>query len=112
MGIQKREIVKCIIFSIITCGIYSLYWFVKLTDDTNSLSGEQGTPGVTALILTIVTCGIYGYYWAYKQGEKLESVRAAKGMQSGSLPILYIVLMIVMPIAAYALMQNEINTLA
>ncbi len=112
MGIQKREIVKCIIFSIITCGIYGFYWFVKLNDDTNALAGEQSTPGTTALILYIVTCGIYGYYWAYKQGEKLESVRASKGMQSGSLPILYIVLMFVMPIAAFALMQNEINTVA
>ena len=98
---------------IITCGIYGIYWFVKITDDTNTLAGEQGTNGVTAFILTIVTCGIYGIYWAYKQGVKIESIRAAKGLPSGSLPILYLVLELVgVGIVAYALMQNELNTLS
>lgn len=113
MGIQKRDVVKCVIFTIITCGIYGIYWFVKITDDTNTLAGEQGTNGVTAFILTIVTCGIYGIYWAYKQGVKIESIRAAKGLPSGSLPILYLVLELVgVGIVAYALMQNELNTLS
>ena len=112
-GIQRREIVKCIIFTIITCGIYGIYWFVKLTDDTNIISGEaNGTSGTTAFILTLITCGIYGYYWAYKLGQKLENARAAKGMPAASLPILYLVLQFVgLGIVAYALMQNELNTL-
>ena len=52
---------------------YGLYWFVCLTDDTNTISGEPGTSGVVALVLTIVTCGIYGLYWAYKCGEKIDA---------------------------------------
>ena len=31
----KRNIALCIIFSLLTCGIYALYWFVKLTDELN-----------------------------------------------------------------------------
>jgi hypothetical protein len=114
MGITKRDIVKCIIFSIITCGIYCLYWFIKLTDDTNTLAGEtNGTDGVKALIFTLVTCGIYGYYWAYKQGVKIDSVKAAKGQQTGNLAVIYLILEVVgLGIVAYAMMQNEINNLA
>ena len=68
--IQQRNIALCIILSIITCGIYGLYWFVCLTNDTNAAADTEGTSGGVALILTIITCNIYGLYWAYKQGEK------------------------------------------
>lgn len=32
---KKRNIALSIIFTLITCGIYGLYWFVCLTDETN-----------------------------------------------------------------------------
>ena len=113
-GVQVRSIVTCILLSIITCAIYGIIWFVNLTDDTNRLSQEPSpTSGGVAFLLTLVTCGIYGLYWAYKQGEKLERVRASRGLAPGSLPILYLVLSVFgLSIVAYALMQNEINTLA
>ena len=31
--IKERNIVLCILLSIITCGIYGIYWFFTLTDD-------------------------------------------------------------------------------
>ena len=68
---KKRNIALSIIFTLITCGIYGLYWFVCLTDETNQAAGEQKTTGVMALIFTLITCGIYGLYWAYCCGEKM-----------------------------------------
>lgn len=113
-GVQIRSIATCIILSIITCGIYAIIWFINLTDDTNRLSQEPSpTTGGTAFLLSIITCGIYSLYWAYKQGERLERIRASRGLAPGSLPVLYLVLSVFgLNIVAYALMQNEINTLA
>lgn len=69
--IKQRNIALCIVFSIITFGIYALYWFVCLTNDANQESGQtDATSGGVALLLTIVTCNIYGWFWAYKMGEK------------------------------------------
>lgn len=34
--IKERSIVLYIILSIITCGIFGLYWFVCITEDTNA----------------------------------------------------------------------------
>ena len=39
----NRNIALCIVFSIITCGIYGIYWFIKITDETNSLVSENQT---------------------------------------------------------------------
>lgn len=104
--VQNRNIALCIVLSIITCGIYGLYWLVVLNDDVNLVSKEPNpTSGGMVLLLTIVTCGIYGWYWLYKQGEKLD--RADGGSSSG---ILYLVLGFVgLAIVSYALMQDRLN---
>lgn len=45
--IKQRNIALCIVFSIITFGIYALYWFVCLTNDANQESGQtDATSGV------------------------------------------------------------------
>lgn len=33
--IQQRNIALCIVLSIVTCGLYGLYWYVCLTNDTS-----------------------------------------------------------------------------
>ena len=113
-NIQKKDVVKLIILSIVTCGIYGIIWFVNLTDDTNLLSQEPSpTSGGTAFLLTLVTCGIYGFYWAYKRGEILDKYAASLGRQGSNNAVLYLVLQIVgLGIVAYVLMQNELNKIA
>ena len=68
---KQRSVGIAILLSIITCGIYGIYWLIMLNDETNYVSGHQqdGTSGGVVFLLTLVTCGIYGYYWCYKQGE-------------------------------------------
>ncbi len=111
MFMKQRSIPVCIILSLITCGIYSLYWMIVLTDDANRLSGRQRPSGGTALLLTIVTCGIYGYYWAYQMGEALYNAKAQRGIMASNNNILYLILEIIFPIIGWSLMQDEINKL-
>ena len=110
--VQERNIALCIILSLVTCGIYGLYWFVCLTEDTNAAANEEGTSGVLALVLTIVTCGIFGLYWAYKRGELLDKAKVNRGMPASNGGVLYLILYIFGGIIAYALIQNELNKLA
>lgn len=106
-GIVPRSIVTAIILSIVTCGIYSLYWFICLTNDMNKASGRvNDTNGGMALVLSLVTCGIYTLFWAYKLGEKRDIV----AKENGSSAILYLVLSLFgFGIIAYCLAQDAIN---
>ncbi|MBO4636123.1 MAG: DUF4234 domain-containing protein [Clostridiales bacterium] len=108
-GIAPRNIVVAIILTFVTCGIYGLYWIVKLNNEINQLSGHpEDTSGGMVLLLTIVTCGIYGWYWNFKMGEKVDEI---KGDPNGSSKIIFIILAICeLSIVNYALMQNTINT--
>ncbi len=108
--IQPRGIAVCIILSIVTCGIYGLYWLACMNDDMNALVADrEASTGGMVVVLTIVTCGIYGLYWLYKMGEKLDWV---KGNPAGNSNILFLVLGIFgLSIVSYALLQDGINHL-
>lgn len=112
--IERRNIAVCIVLTLVTCGIYGIYWIVCLTNDVNTVSGDvNGTSGGMVVLLTIVTCGIYDIYWAYKQGEKLDFTKNNRGIPSSNSGVLYLILQIFgFGIIAYALMQNELNKLA
>ena len=109
--IKQRNIALCIVFSIITFGIYALYWFVCLTNDANQESGQtDATSGGVALLLTIVTCNIYGWFWAYKMGEKIDAIKTKNGQPAGNSSILFLLLQLCgLGIVSYAIMQDTIN---
>ncbi len=108
---KQRSIPVCIILSLITCGIYSLYWMIVMTDDVNRLSGRQRPSGGTALLLTIITCGIYGYYWAYQMGDALYAAKVQRGIPASNNNVLYLILEIVFALIGWCLIQDEINKL-
>ena len=111
---QKRNIGLCIVLSIITCGIYGIYWLISMVNELNALSGdENGTSGGVVFLLSIVTCSIYLLFWFYKAGEKINKAKAAKGLPTDSNSgILYLILAVFgLQIVSYALIQNEINSL-
>ena len=103
--VEKKYIALCIVFSVLSCGLYSLYWLYCLAEDVNRLTGREGAmSGGMVLLLSIVTCGIYGWYWLYVSGE---------AMGGGHLGILYLLLGIFgFGIISYALMQSELNKYA
>lgn len=111
---KQRSIAVCIILSIITCGIYGLYWLFCLAEDMKILSGNPALPsGGKLILLTLITCGIYGWYWLFKCGEAVDIAKNANGIPSSNTNILYLVLAIIgLAIIDYALMQDTINTFA
>lgn len=53
---KKRNVALAIIFTIITFGIYGIYWFVCLTNDSNTLCPEQKTAsGGLAFLFTLIS---------------------------------------------------------
>ena len=106
-NIPIRSIVTAIILSLVTCGIYSIYWFVTLTNEMNRASGRiADTSGGAAFLLGLVTCGIYNIYWAYKMGEKRDIV----AKENGSSNIVYLILALCgLTIVVSALAQDALN---
>ena len=105
---KNRNIALCIVLSIVTCGIYSIYWWIVATDEMHQVApNEYQTSGGIAFLLSLITCNIYGFYWAYRMGEKVDQ---AKGNPGGSHGVLFLVLQFLgLNIVNLCLMQDEIN---
>ena len=105
--IQPRNIELCIIFSIITFGIYGISWMIKINYEVNTLEGEtSATTGGMVFLFSLITCGIYGLYWQFKMGERCDKIRGVNGSSN----VLYLILGILgFMIISMCLMQDTVN---
>ncbi len=110
MRIKNRSIVTAIILSLITGGLYGLYWFVCMTDDMALITRDNTTSGVKALIFVFLTCGIYAIYWNYKMGNATAVAIRARGEHSDDKGVLFLILAVFgLGIVNYCLIQDELN---
>ena len=71
---ENRSLLKYLILSLITCGIYSIYFMFLMTDDINTICEGDGADSpnyIIVLLLSFVTFGIYHWSWIYKPANRL-----------------------------------------
>src|SRR5690625_5378537 len=90
--IQPRNIGIAIILSIITCGLYYLYWIFAMTREIAHLNNAPTFSGGLTIILGIVTCGIYFLFWFYQVGEHLTQLKAKHNMPASNDSLLLVIL--------------------
>lgn len=113
-GIRQRSIVLYVVLTFATCGLFGIYWFCTLNDDTNLVSNHpEALGGIVSLLLSIVTCGIYGFFWFYAMGQRIDEAKMARGLPAGSSGALYLILAILgLGFIPYIIQQSELNRLA
>ena len=109
--VTNRNIALAIILSIITCGLYNLYWICSLTDDVNFINDEENdTSGVLTIVFGIVTCGIYLFYWNYIMGRKMYSAGQRNNKNITDNSIIYLLLSLFgLSLVNCCLIQNDLN---
>jgi len=109
---ERRSVAVCVILSIVTCGIYSIFWLYTIARGfyyTQTQERVNTTPGVT-ILLVIITCGIYGYYCYYKWGQASTEIAARFGRDASDKAVLYLILAIFgFAIINDALIQSDFN---
>ena len=113
--IAERNIAICIVLSIVTCGIYGIYWTVCIVNDVNTVAETPNdTSGGMVVILGIITCDIYMLYWFYKAGEKMQAAQEKRGIAGAqNQGIVYLLLAFFgLSIVSYCLIQNDLNKMA
>lgn len=64
--IKYRNLVVVVLLSIVTLGIYLVYWFVKTKEEMNSMGAQIPT----AWLLVLFPIGTF--YWVYKYAEGVQ----------------------------------------
>jgi len=111
--INERSIPLNIVLSILTCGLYGLYWFVCMANDIKTLRGESEPSGIRDVILSIITLGIFLWYCMYQYPKYVAEIQEKKGLPVSDISIITLILAIFgLSIVSYALIQNELNKIA
>jgi magnesium-transporting ATPase (P-type) len=98
--IKRRDILAIYLLSIITFGIYAIYWLVQTKKEMNGLGAA--IPSAWLLIVPIANL-----YWMYKYCEAF-SMYVKKDNNAILWFILYVLIGIIMP----AIVQSELNKMA
>ncbi len=80
--LTERSPIMVFVFSVVTLGIYSVYWYSCVYTEWKNLTGETPTGNEFGmdLIFSIVTCGIWAIYVDYRISQELASFRTARGL--------------------------------
>lgn len=106
MGIKNRNIVVAILLSIVTCGIYGLFWIYSLVTDAQKVIGESD-------ILVLILCFFLPFVGYYMLEKKFAAACAEKGIEHTDNSILYLILGLVgLGIVDMCMVQNDLNKLA
>lgn len=110
---HRIEIVVGIILSVLTCGLYNIYWNYRQFAAMNALLGREEYNFVSWLLLSIVTCGLYHVYYEYKMGSDLYEWLKSHGREvSSNLPLIGLLLSCFgLTVVADAVYQHELNKL-
>jgi len=108
MNIKERNIVVAIILSIVTCGIYGIYWLIMLAREAVSVK-DPADSAVLEIVLMLFLPFV-GFYLAEK---KLAEGCAEKGIEHKDNSVLYLVLgLIGLGIVSAVMLQNDLNKIA
>jgi len=112
MTMENRSVATCIILSIVTCGIYSIFWTYKIAQGfyvTPTQERVNTSPGTTVLLF-ILTGGIYGIFCYYKWGQATAEIAARYGRGGEDKALMYLLLSIFgLAIICDALIQTDFN---
>ena len=108
MAIKQRNIVTCILLSVITCGIYGIYWLVMMAKEAVSVKDSMDS-GILEIVLMLFI-PFLGFFLAEK---KFADGCAEKGIYHSDNSILSLILGLVgLGIVSACMMQNDLNKLA
>ncbi len=107
--LKERNVVTVILLSIVTCGIYALYWTYVTMDALDKEGQASNMPVIAQFLLLFVYVGYI--LFGINADANINAIKEKKGVATADNKVLWLILGLVFPIALIALIQNEINQL-
>src|SRR3989338_3680426 len=107
----KSNIALDVVFVILTCGIYDLFWQYRQMKFVNYLLQETKFSFLRWFIFMILTCGLYNLFHQYVMAKDIVSIQGKYSLEkSQDLPAISVVMSVVsVGIIADAIQQYEMN---
>jgi hypothetical protein len=108
----KMDVMRSVLLTIITCGVYSLVWKHRQLRCVNTLIESDKYNFPKWLALSTITCGLYNFYHIYVLARDIIRLEEAYQIPCDkSLPTVSLVISLLgLWIVCEAIMQKELNT--
>jgi len=107
---HKRNVGVCMVLSIITLGLYGIYWMYLLVKNTRSV--QKITTNCVGEMLCLIFVPFYSLYWWYTNGEKVKQQFGQRNHTLTGNGVVYLLLAILgLSIVSMAIMQSDFNSL-
>ena len=109
--LTKRSVLGVVVFSILTCGIYLIWWTYVTCTAMQAHGRKTSIPPVLTTLMMLFFSYLGGALLGLDADENLNSIKAQNGMPTADNKVLWIVLGVIIPIVTVALVQYEINNM-
>lgn len=108
MEIKQRNLVTCILLTLVTCGIYGIYWTVMLAKEAVSVK-DPADNGLLEIVLML----FLPFLGIFLTEKKFAEGCAERGVAHTDNSILYLVLgLLGLGIVSMCMLQNDLNKMA
>jgi hypothetical protein len=105
MAIKERNIVSCILLSLITCGLYGIYWAIMLAKEGVSVKDPEDSGLLEILLMLFLP-----FVGLFLVEKKLSEGCANRGIPHGDNSVLYLILgLLGLGIVGFCMLQNDLN---
>ena len=105
MAIKERNIVSCILLSLITCGLYGIYWAIMLAKEGVSVKDPEDSGLLEILLMLFLP-----FVGLFLVEKKLSEGCASRGIAHSDNSILYLILgLLGLGIVGFCMLQNDLN---
>ena len=80
---KYRSVGMCVVLSIITCGIYGIYWYYCLNEDINEVTGRPGYQRRHGHLVYTAQLRHLQHLLVLQDGRKADAARAEQGTPTG-----------------------------
>ena len=100
-----------LVLTILTCGIFNLYWNYRQMEACNALLNRREFSFWIWLLLTLLTCGIYHIFYQYKMGATIVEIQHLMNRDLfDKLPLISVFVTIIgLSVVVDCIHQHEIN---
>lgn len=106
----KNDPIVVLVLGFVTCGLYLIYWNIKVAEVLNAVSGREVISQPIAIFSgCCMPLNLYFYYLAGKDG--LPKIQERTGEPRKDQSTLLLVLGFLFPMVAAMIVQGEINKL-
>lgn len=109
--LTKRSVASVVVFSILTFGIYMVWWTHVTCTALQREGRVTSIPTVLTVLMMLFHSSVGGVLLAIDADDNLNAIKRMRALPVADNKVLWLAVGIFVPIVTVALVQNEINTL-